>query len=809
MTQTPPPHPHPANDLFAHYRLSPGVADELFDAAGQMRPVWKRFVERFARLSPAEITARFERADQYLRDAGVFFRQYSNDPLAEREWPLSHVPVILHETEWETICAGLTQRADLLEAVMADLYGPGRLVSEGHLPAELIAGSRQWLRPMVGITPRGGYFLHVLAFEIGRAPDGRWFVLGDRTQAPSGAGFALENRMATGRIFPERFPRAHIHRLAGFFGTFRAALERLAQAPGGQERAAAILTPGPSNDTYYEHTYIARYLGLMLLEGEDLLVQDGQAMVRTIEGPQPLGVLWRRIDAAFADPVELDATSQIGTPGLVEAIRAGNLALVNALGSGVMEMRAMMAFLPRICEVLRGQPLKIPNIATWWCGGTTERAFVRAHAERMMIGSAYACDLPFDLGAATALGGTLRGTARASISDWLEAEGQMLVGQEAVTLSTTPAWVDSGTGANRIEPRPMTVRVFAARDATGNWTFMKGGYARIGRSGDTTALAMQRGGAVADVWVVADRPVRQKSLLPRPEKGVRRASPGILPARAADNLYWLGRYVERTEDAIRLIRAYHLRLAATDNPEDARLRLLRSFLGGYGITLGQPVPGALIDRIEAARGCAAKVRDRFSTDGWAALADLARTARSMSQTAKPGDDAARAMSVLLRKITGFSGLVHENMYRFSGWTFLSFGRALERTDALTAVLATFADARAPSGCLDIAIEVADSVITHQRRYRMERSRETVVDLLALDGDNPRSILFQIARMRALAADLPHARENGRLAALSRAIVPVESLLSVAAPEDITTQRLLTLRAEVAEISNLVTQSYLG
>lgn len=793
--------------LFSAYRLSPGVADELFDAAGQMRPVWRRFVERFARLSPAEVAERFERADRYLRDAGVFFRHYATDPLAERAWPLSHLPVILHESEWDTICAGLAQRADLLEAVMADLYGPGRLVAEGHLPAELVAGARQWLRPMVGVAPHGGHFLHLLAFEIGRAPDGRWFVLGDRTQAPSGAGFALENRMATGRIFPERFPRTHIHRLAGFFGAFRAALERLAEGPGGRERAAAILTPGPSNETYYEHTYIARYLGLMLLEGEDLIVRDAQAMVRTIEGPQPLGALWRRIDAGFADPVELDASSQIGTPGLVEAVRAANLAMVNALGSGVLEMRAMMAFLPRICTLITGAPLLLPNIATWWCGGAPERAYVRENAARMMIGPAHACDLPFDLGATTALGGAFRGAAQPSIAEWLEAEGPMLVGQEAVTLSTTPAWVEGEAGGH-IAPRPMTVRVFAARDGTGRWVFMKGGYARIGRSGDATALAMQRGGAVADVWVVADRPVPQESLLPRAERAPRRASPGILPARAADNLYWLGRYVERTEDAIRLIRAYQLRLAVTDNPEDARLRLLRGFLAGYGIAAAEPVPAALVARIEAARGCAAKVRDRFSTDGWAALGDLARTATAMTATARPGDDAARAMSVLLRKITGFSGLVHENMYRFSGWNFLGLGRALERADALAALLAGFADPKAPAGALEIAIEVADSTITHQRRYRMELRRDTVVDLLALDAENPRAILFQIGQMRQHAQSLPMAREMGRLGAVLRALAPLESLLSVATPEAIDTARLRLLRAELAGISDLLAQTYL-
>ncbi|AOZ69423.1 hypothetical protein LPB142_08955 [Rhodobacter xanthinilyticus] len=795
----------PPQDLFAAYGLTPGVADELFDAQGQMRPVWRRFVERFTRLSDAEIAARFERGNQYLRDAGVFFRQYSNDPLAEREWPLSHIPVILHEREWEGICAGLAERADLLERVMADLYGPGRLVAEGHLPAELIAGSRQWLRPMVGVAPKGGHYLHFLAFEIGRSPDGSWFVLGDRTQAPSGAGFALENRMATGRIFPERFPRAHIHRLAGFFGAFRTAMTGLAQGPGGRERGTAILTPGPSNDTYFEQTYIARYLGMMLLEGEDLLVEDGQAMVRTIMGPQPLGVLWRRIDAAFADPLELDPTSQIGAPGLMEAVRQGNLAMVNALGSGVLEIRAMMAFWPRIAEVLTGKPLAIPNIATWWCGGGPERAYVEQNAARMMIGSAYAVDLPFDLGATTALGTKFRDSARESIADWLTQEGGQLVGQEAVTLSTTPAWVETEAGG-RVLPRPMTVRVFAARTPSG-WQFMKGGYARIGRTGDAGALAMQRGGSVADVWVVADQPVKPETLIP-PSTEFRRTTSGTLPSRAADNLYWLGRYVERTEDAIRLIRAYHLRLAATDNPADPRLKALESFLAPYGYTLDEPIPEALIGRIEIARGCAAKVRDRFSTDGWAALGDLVKTARQMSRTARPGDDCARAMSVLVRKITGFSGLVHENMYRFSGWRFLSFGRALERADALAAMLTVFADPQAPAGSLDIAVEVADSVITHQRRYRVETSRDTVIDLLALDGDNPRSILFQIQRMRALAMALPDAVTNGRLAPLSRALVPIQSALQVAEPREITSERLIALRGEIAAASDLLTTAYL-
>lgn len=793
--------------LLAGYAPTPGVADELFDGNGVMRPVWRPFVEKFLALDPAEIPQRFERGNQYLRDAGVYYRQYSNDALAEREWPLSHIPVVLHESEWAGICDGLRQRADLLEAVMADLYGPARLVAEGHLPPELIAGNRHWLRPMVGVQPRGGHFLHFLAFEIGRSPDGSWFVLGDRTQAPSGAGFALENRMATGRIFPESFPRDHIHKLAVFFNEFRSALEALAGRGESGPRRAAILTPGPANDSYYEHTYIARYLGLSLLEGEDLLVQNGQAMVRTIEGPQPLGALWRRMDAGFVDPLELTPDSQIGTPGLMEAVRLGNLAMVNALGAGVLETRALMAFLPQISQVLTGAPLAMPNIATWWCGAAAERAHVRANAAQMMIGPAMAVNLPFDLDAATALGGQFRSGAETSIADWLEAEGGALVGQEAVMLSTTPAWREDGVGTGSVRPCPMTVRVFAARTAQG-WQFMKGGYARIGAEGDATALGMQRGGAVADVWIVSDRPVPPVTLAPRPEGKFRRTIPGTLPARAADNLYWLGRYVERCEDAIRIIRAYHLRLAATGSAEDPRLERLGAFLAVHGFDIAQPVPEALLQRLDAARACASKVRDRFSTDGWLALKDLAKTAHQMVQTARPGDDTARAMGVLLRKITGFSGLVHENMYRFEGWRFLSLGRALERADALAALLIQFTDEDAPEGSLDLAVEVADSVITHQRRYRVRTNRDTVLDLLVLDANNPRAILFLLNGLKDLLDALPEAEVAGRPGEVLRALLPLRSQLSVIDPDAVTPEMLQRIRADLFHLSDLVSQKYL-
>ncbi|MGB0905391.1 MAG: circularly permuted type 2 ATP-grasp protein, partial [Mangrovicoccus sp.] len=410
---------------------------ELIAPDGNLRPVWREFLEMFGGLSPDNISQRFHRAEQYLHDAGVYYRAYMDEGSTERSWPLSHIPVLLSDEDWEEIKAALIQRADLLEDIIADLYGPATLVRDGHVPASLIAAMPEWLRPMVGVKPRSGHYLHFIAFEIGRGPDGHWWVLGDRTQAPSGAGFAIENRVAMSRMMPEFFSDQKIARLGDFFAEFRTALEDLR---GGQEGRVGVLTPGLLNQAYFEHAYIARYLGFILLEGEDLVVRDGRVMVRTVDGLQPVSVLWRRLDASWADPLELREESRLGTPGLVGALRRQSLTLVNALGSGILETRAFLAFVPRICEALRGEQLKMPNIATWWCGQPTERDHVKSNIEKMMIGPALGTRLPFDLDATTVLGGKFRGSAKLSVSEWIEEESGRLVGQEAVRLSTTPAW---------------------------------------------------------------------------------------------------------------------------------------------------------------------------------------------------------------------------------------------------------------------------------------------------------------------------------------------------------------------------------
>lgn len=777
------------------YHTLPGVSDELLDPQGEVRPVWRAFLKHFAALAPEEVTRRFARGDQYLRDAGVFFRQYSAEGSTERAWPLSHIPVLIEEAEWATLTAGLVQRAALMEALMADLYGPNRLVAEGVLPPSLVAGNPEWLRALVDVAPRGGHHLHFLAFEIGRGPDGTWWVLGDRAQAPSGAGFALENRVAVARVFSDLYAEAHVHRLAGFFRTFRDALLGLRADPDSR---VGILTPGPLNETYYEHAYIARYLGFMLLQGEDLTVVDGALMVRTVAGLKPISVLWRRLDGAYADPLELEGASRLGTPGFVSALRHGSATVVNGLGSGVLETRAFLAFMPRIAKALLGEDLILPNIATWWCGQAKERAHVAAHPERMIISPALSTRQPLEDDLAALAEGQV---PDGDLAGWLEREGRTLVGQESVKLSTTPAHIDGA-----LVPRPMSLRVFLARTPEG-WQVMPGGFARIGRTSDPKAIAMQRGGAAADVWIVSSGAVEPATMIPAQGPYVR-AELGALPSRSADNLYWLGRYVERTEGIMRLVRAHHTRMAETGDPKGPLLAALAPLFKGQGVDPEQGIPKGLISTLGNAVASAGQVRDRFSPDGWSALADLDKSTRRLAERVQPGDDAARAITTLLRKLTGFSGLIHENMYRFMGWRFLELGRFIERAAGMSSVLATLADPWAPEGALDLAVEFGDSVMSHRRRYTVSTTRETVIDLLALDSRNPRAIQFQLDGIRDQVALLPRAQVAGQLSDLSRAVLRCHTNLATERAERLDTDALWRLRSEIWGISDLLTETYL-
>lgn len=784
--------------LLDAYRTLPGVADELFDSEGRVRPVWQPFLRDLAGLDKEALDHALARGSQYLHDAGVFFRQYGPTDSTERDWPLSHLPMLIEAGEWQNIATALMQRADVLEAAMADFYGPNTLVADGVVPARLLASNPEWLRPMVGVQPRHGHYLHFIAFDIGRGPDGKWWVLGDRTQAPSGAGFALETRMATSRSFSTMISSAKVMRLAGFFRRFRDTLLDMRDNDGSR---VAILTPGPLNDTYFEHSYIARYLGFMLVQGADLAVRENRLMVRTVSGLTPISVVWRRLDAEWTDPLELNESSRLGTPGMLGALRSGSFTMINSLGSGALEARALMAFMPGMSEHLTGQPLAMPNIATWWCGDAAERDYVKANMKRMTIDNAMSTRLPFDHGPDIVIGG--RRTDGTPVDPaWIDEQGPLLAAQEVVSLSTAPALVNG-----KLEARPMSLRVFVARSGAG-WVVMPGGFARIGNSAESADISMQRGGAVSDVWVVSDDAGPVDTLLESGSGGInKRTQDASLPSTAADNLFWMGRYVERADFKIRLLRAFHVRLAETGG-EYPLATLLSDYLEMLDIDATDSIFSGILDDLHSALRSAGQVRDRFSTDAWNALVDLSRTTEMFAERVQPGDDASRAFSVMLRKIAGFAGLVHENMYRFTGWRFLGIGRAVERAGGMASFLQLATDTDAPDGALDLAIEIGDSVMTHRRRYAAGMSRDTVIDLLLLDDMNPRSVLHQLMAIDEHASFLPITVEEVRMTPFQRKVLEIKTALTTAAPREITPGKLAELSNDTASLSGLLAETYL-
>src|SRR5580704_5243044 len=398
--------------LLSGYRPLPGIFDEMMDARGAPRAHWRPFLAMLAGLGVEEADRRFAAADRHLRDSGVFYRVYENPDGVERAWPLSHIPLVIDAAEWETLKTGLVQRAELLEAVMADAYGEAKLVTEGRLPAALVAGNPEFLRPLVGVAPPGGAHLRFYAVDLGRAADGRWWVLGDRTQAPSGAGYALENRLALSRAMPDIYRALRVNRVAPFFQAFQAELTGLGRQ---DDSRVCVLTPGPMNETYFEHAYLARYLGFLLVEGQDLTVREDGVFVRTVSGLRRAEVLVRRLDADFADPLELNARSRLGVPGLVQAVRDGTVVVANELGAGFVEARALLSYLPALAPILAGEDLAIPNIATWWLGQAEARDEVMDRFDHMVIASAFADALPGRGDVREVIGATLDKAQRAHI----------------------------------------------------------------------------------------------------------------------------------------------------------------------------------------------------------------------------------------------------------------------------------------------------------------------------------------------------------------------------------------------------------
>jgi uncharacterized circularly permuted ATP-grasp superfamily protein/uncharacterized alpha-E superfamily protein len=801
--------------LAADYKPLPGIPDEFIGADGRPRAHWVRFLESLSDLPSDDIGRRFANADKHIRDSGVSYRVYGDT--SERTWPLSHVPLLIEPGEWREIAQGVEQRARLLEMVLADIYGAGNLMAAGDLPAAAVTGSSDFLHPLHGVRPPDGKFLHLYAADIGRGPDGRWWVLGDRTQAPSGAGYALANRLVLSRAFPALYRDMNVERLAPFFQAFRSGLTAMAQH---SDPRICLLTPGPYNETYFEHAYLARYLGFLLVEGGDLTMRDGKVHVRTIAGLKRADVIWRRIDSDFADPLELNPKSRLGVPGLVEALRAGGVVVANALGSGVLEAPALMSFIPKLCRKLLGEELRLPNIATWWCGQTDECDDVVDDLIELAISGAFGnpvLDFPRNQ---PVVGASLTESDRTRLTAAMAERGIDYVGQEVVKLSTTPIWSEG-----RLAPRPFVLRVYAARTADG-WQVMPGGFCRISGRSDARAVSMGEGVQSADVWVLADRPVEMVTLLPTEETARIRRVMGTLPSRAADNLFWLGRYIERAEATLRLIRCLAGRVIDTD---------ARTALGGWSVGKlanllvswhaaplaatadrmelaasalhGEQNYGSALSLVRDARRAASFIRERLSPDTWRLLGDVDQALDLDVKTLPTEAEAFERADAALRTMAAISGLAQENMNRGAGWRMLEAGRRIERGINTCRFARYFASKEAPADDLDILLDLVDSQITYRSRYLMGVALNTVRDMVLLDPYNPRSVAFQIERLDEHLEHLPLLSDDGMLEIPRRLVLKLAAEVSTAAAANLDDAKIFGVEQNLLGLADAIAERY--
>ena len=757
-------------------QTKPGHFDELRQVCGGLRKAWKTFFGYLGEAGIEGLPASSRTIDRLIEQNGITYNVYADSQDQARPWSLNPLPFLIEPAEWTNISSSLAQRAKLLNAIAQDVYGDRKLVRGGYLPSALVEGHPGYLRPMQGVQPPGGTYLHVVAFDIARGPNGQWWVIGQRTQAPSGLGYVLENRLIVSRLFPEAYREMRVQHIASSYKRLLDSMKIAASQITKDTPRFALLTPGPYSETYFEHAYLARYLGLPLVEGADLTVRNEKLYLKTLHGLQPIHGLLRRLDDDFCDPLELRTDSSLGVPGLLQAVRAGNVVMANALGTGFLESPAVQGFLPAISEYLLGESLKMPSLNTWWCGEIAAWQDISPELHTQVIKPTYATAprTNFQPAIASVLSAQEREKWRARI----DLQPDLYTTQSYLPFSQAPTWQDE-----QIVPRTAMLRVYAIASGDGEWQLLPGGMTRIATV-DPHIVSIQSGGSTLDTWVMTEQPVDTYSMLPSREKMPRWvASQQLVSSRSAENLFWLGRYTERCESLVRL--AKEALVLVSTNQQDS-LPVLNDTIGALaqakGLipagtasltqaaaafgrvligTLTKKSGGSLSDNIDSLELALKSVRDRLPTEH----AEIAQTMRQMLlrsrvRTAIDTIEVLDALSIQLVALVGFQS---DRMTRDLGWHMLTVGRLTERLISLSAIMTAFfgyAAVYTPRG-FETLLVLFDSSITYRTRYQRQQDIPALMDLLVTDETNPRSF---ICILHALADEIRYLPDSESLMA---------------------------------------------
>ena len=749
-----------------HYFVPDRLRDEMVGPSKGLRPHWKVCASMLDEMGPAKLERCRESARRTIHENGVTHNVYGDPNGLDRPWELDLIPLLIGPEEWSRVCEGLIQRANLLDLLLADFYGPKRAILEGLLPPELLWANASFLRSCHGVPVIGDRRLHLYAADLVRTEDGDFQVLSDRTQAPSGTGYLLENRIAVLRSIPEIFHAYHVERLAPFFVALRDALLQL--CPRSNPRIV-LLTPGPYNETYFEHAYLAQYLGYSLVQGKDLTVRDEMVYLKTVGGLQRVDVILRRVDDDFCDNLELFGDSYLGVPGLLQAVRQGNVAVANSLGTGVLQAPGFLPFLPALCREFLGEELKLPSVPTWWCGQKNERQYVLEHLSELVIKSAFPTR-----GADPVFGYDLSQAHLSELAGAIRSHPEQYVAQSPAMSCTTPAFSDG-----ELQPRRFVLRSYlVVREDS--YVVMSGGLTRITPSVESVLVSLQRGGGSKDTWILSDAPVSPVTLLDSVNQPIPFSlGTGDLPSMIADNLYWLGRYVERTEGKVRLARTALRRYVQGSGREDSEAAKVLAtwcqrggnFSDGPEFIRGlvqyvrdEEVGLGVRDAFLQIQSLTRVLRDRFPTDAYRVLQEGYQNLfdRASDDDRSP-EQAMRLLDGVVTGLAAFCGLATDSMMGSQAWRFYDTGRRLERAmQTLELLKKLILHPDSDRALLEAVLEITECAFPYRRRYLTRLEKLAVVDLLLVEGNNPRSVAFQLDTVGEHLNSLPRGAEGSEL-----------------------------------------------
>lgn len=729
-----------------------GAYDEMVDSGAGVRDHWQRFAGYFSRMTPAEIARLTRETERRLKEQGVNYHVYHDPKGMRRTWQLDPLPVLLDEKDWRQLDAGIQQRARLFSALLQDIYSVQRALKQGILPPELILMHPGFLNSMMAGVPQP---LSLFATDFTRGPDGKWWVLADRTQGPSGAGYVLEARIVGKRVLGTEPGELPIAPLAPFFQHFKRHMAAL--SPDKQrDPTIVLLSPGIGNEVYFEHAYLVAQLGITLVQGDDLTVRQGKVYLKTVDDLRQVDVIIRRVDDLFCDPLNFRSDSYLGVPGLAQAQLLGKVGMANPLGAGLLESPGLLPFLPKLAKFYLNEDLLMPNVATWWCGQKSECSHVLANFDQMVIKTV-------DRAAQVIFGGQLTQAQKVELKAQIKAQPWLYVGQQMISFSTVPTLT-----SNSIEPRHMVLRTFAVGDGE-HYDVMPGGLARVSPDVNTFVVSGQVGGKSKDAWVLSKMPAsRDLASVKMPRQ--RRTSAAVLTSRAAEHLFWMARYLERTESLLRLIRAYVKRLESyQDYGFESDLEVLGALKPQFDMycsmgknrlvrieavqafLLNAQQVGGMSFNLHAAIESAYTARDLWSGDCWRAVEELEElleysernwSVLALDQFTQP----------FLTALLAFWGAAQESLAADQGGMWLQIGRRLERAqNTLTSIyhLCLECTESCEDGLREVILEAHDCLNSHRRRYGTELTYYTVWHHILLEPTNPRSLVYSLRKLEPM------------------------------------------------------------